>query len=672
MRGVVWCLLTLVPIAVRSYPTCPQQCFCPRNFTDCKYNSLTSLPDGLDPNVTVLDLSYNEFQVFPEDINYYTNLRSLNLSHNKIQSLGVGTFGQLRNLELLDLTYNMFSDWMDIRSNIFTSTKKLYFLDFSHNPLRSLPGEKNPLQIVSLRILRLNNCSIENLNNKILEKLPNLTELHLAGNPIRSLRTSFVSHSLKFIDLSRCQLQHISPLAFTNLTALETMYMYKNTNLTKFFCNSESLRYLDLSLCNLRVVPSGNLPQVYEANFHGNNFQRIPNYSFINYTNLQALVLSYNAIDDIQESAFVGLSKVERIDLSQNRLREIDRTLFETTENLKFLNLSRNYISKVPSLISDSLKALDLSSCEIHAVDRDCLSLMPNLKILNLSKNIISRLPDYLQGDSLNTLDVSLCRIENVNNKTFAALISLRNLYLFGNRLTSVSPESFLQVSQLDISDNLWACDCAKLKELYTWLTKTGKRIENLYCQTPDVYEGQPWSVACQKEWTPEANRSDSVWWYTTGLIITVFLILFVILGMRRMYLLKEKRIRQTNEARRIEERESLRRMQRMQAEVREEASRNAPDPRELQTPPSYNEALLMPRLDASHPSLAGSLHSIASKHSLHGSLPDVAKRSRPRRHRRRRKSDSSEGQRACRVVVDSDSSDSERPQPRTTLESDF
>jgi Leucine-rich repeat (LRR) protein len=103
--------------------------------------------------------------------------------------------------------------------------------------------------------------------------------------------------------------------------------MYKNTNLTKFFCNSESLRYLDLSLCNLRVVPSGNLPQVYEANFHGNNFQRIPNYSFINYTNLQALVLSYNAIDDIEESAFVGLSKVERIDLSQNRLHEIDRTL---------------------------------------------------------------------------------------------------------------------------------------------------------------------------------------------------------------------------------------------------------------------------------------------------------------------------------------------------------
>ncbi|RZC42358.1 uncharacterized protein BDFB_009840, partial [Asbolus verrucosus] len=648
LKGVVLCIVTLIPVIASfyTYPPCPQ--------------------------VTILDLSHNEFQIFPEDLNIYTNLIYLNLSHNKIQSLGVGAFRKLRNLQRLDLTYNKFSDWMDIRSNAFAFAKSLIVLDFSHNPLRSLPGEKNPLQINSLEILRLNNCSIDNLNNKFFEKLPRLKELHLSENPIKSIRSNFASHSLKFLDLSRCNLQHIIPTAFTNLTALQTIFMYQNINLKKFTCDSLSLLYLDLADCNLEMVPHGYLPNVYAANFRGNHFRIIPKFSFVNFTSLKLLDLSYNAISVVEENAFSGLVSIERIDLSLNTLSRLSREMFYSNEELRVLNLSRNYFSKVQNFDSPSLEVLDLSSCEIHSVDKDSLVDMSSLKILNLSKNVISLLPDNWQAINLITLDVSLCRIKNINNKTFARMPSLRQVNLAGNRLTTASPECFLQVVSLDISDNPWRCDCPNLKELYFWLSKTGKRIDSLYCQSPEMYEGYSWLSACQKEWHPELNRGDSVWWYTTGLIITVFVILFVILAMRRMYLLKEKRIREANEARRAEEREALRRMHRMQAEALEEASRNAPDPRELQTPPSYNEALLLPRLDSSHPSLSGSLHSIVSKHSINGSLPDVAKRSRPRRKRRRRKSDSSEGQRASRVVVDSDTSEHERPELRATLESDF
>ena len=623
--------------------------------------------------VTVLDLAYNEFKESPSQLRNYPTLVNLNLSHNQIQTLGARAFYNLRNLKLLDLTHNMLSNWGDIGSNAFASTKQLTFLDFSHNPLRSLPREKNPLHIPSLEILRLNNCSIENLNSKIIEKLPNLQELHLSENPIKFLQADFVSHSLKFLDLSRCNLQDISTTVFRNLSSLQTIYMQQNINLKKFYCDSPSLLYLDLSDCNLEIIPSGNLPNVYEANFHGNHFRMIPKFSFKNYTNLKMLDLSYNAISSIEENAFYGLHYIQRIDLSQNTLSDLNRDLFDTNRELKFLNMSRNYFSELENLISDSLEILDLSLCEIHSIDFDSLIDMPRLKILNLSKNIISLLPNDWQAGSLLSLDVSLCRIKNVNNRTFASMPSLRQVNLAGNRLTSAAPEAFGQVISIDISDNPWRCDCPSLKPLYQWLSKTGKRMDRLYCQSPEMHEGKPWLSACQKEWHPELTRNDSIWWYTTGLIVTVFVILFVILAMRRMYLLKEKRIREAEAARRTEERETLRRMQRVQAEAREEASRNAPDPRELQTPPSYNEALLLPRLDSSHPSLSGSLHSIVSKHSITGSNPDVSKRGRPRRKRRRRKSDSSEGQRASRVVVDSDTtSDPERPQPRTTLESDF
>lgn len=578
----------------------------------------------------------------------------------------------LTNLERLDLTYNLFSDWMDIRSQVFSPTRKLTFLDFSHNPLRSLASEKNPLRIDSLQVLRLNNCSMRNIHTNIFARLPNIMEFHMSQNPITVLNVTFVSRTLKFLDLSRCNLKHIGQHTFSNLTALETIWLFQNINLKKFSSDSESLLYLDLSDCNLEAVPNGYLPKVYYANFHGNHFRIIQNNSFYHFTKLKFLDLSYNAISLIDEEAFTGLNYLENIDLSINTLTTLNDELFISNSELKYLNLSRNYFSKVENLIVPSLQVLDLSSCEIQTVGKGSLEDMPNLRILNLSKNVISLLPDYFQGVNLISLDASLCRIKNINNKTLAAMTSLRELNLAGNRLTTVYPECFIQVINLDISDNPWRCDCLNLKETYYWLTKTGKRIDTLVCQSPEALEGLTWLEACQNEWHPELNRKDTVWWYTIGLIIAIFAILFLILAMRRMYLLKEKRIRQADEARRAEERETLRRMRRMQLEAQEEDSRNAPDPRELQTPPSYNDALLLPRLDASHPSLSGSLHSIASKQNLYGSNPDVAKRGRPRRKRRRRKSDSSEGQRASRVVVDTDTSDREQPQPRTTLESDF
>ncbi|XP_044257367.1 nephrocan [Tribolium madens] len=671
LKGAVFYIIFFTSVTGNFY-SCPKLCICPPDFTDCKYNNFSTLPFGLDKNVTILDLSYNAFQVFPDDLNDFPSLEYLNLSFNKIDRLENGAFRRLRKLERLDLSHNMIKQWTDIGPYTFSSTQNLLFLDLSYNTLRMQPREENPLQIQSLEILRLKNCSIGLLNNKLLDGLPKLKELHLSENPIRWLLSSLSSTSLKFLDLSRCNLKEVSPKVFVNLTSLQTLYMQQNINLKSFYCDSRSLRYLDISNCNLESIPRGYLPNLNAANFHGNHFRIILKMSFVNYTNLVMLDLSYNALHVIEKEAFVGLEKIERLDLSQNTLSYLSPEVFYSNTNLQFLNLSRNYLNTVPNLSSDFLEILDLSFCEIASVDQDCLINMPRLKILNLSKNIISLLPDNFRGDNLKVLDVSLCRIKSVNNKTFALMSSLRSINLAGNRLTSASPESFAQVVSLNISDNPWRCDCSKLKNLYDWLSKTGKKLDNLYCQSPEALEGYSWVSACQKDWQPTTARSDSVWWYTTGLIITVFVILFVILTMRRMYLLKEKRLREANEARRNEEREALRRMHRMQADAREEASRNAPDPRELQRPPSYNEALLLPRLDSSHPSLSASLHSIASKHSINGSLTDVAKKSGPRRKRRRRKSDSSEGQRASRVaVVDSDTSEHE-PEPRTTLESDF
>lgn len=146
------------------------------------------------------------------------------------------------------------------------------------------------------------------------------------------------------------------------------------------------------------------------------------------------------------------------------------------------------------------------------------------------------------------------------------------------------------------------------------------------------------------------------MWYYSLGIVIAMIVALFALVVLRKIKSIQEKHIRLQEEERRVEEREALRRMQERQRELQEEEDRNAPDPRDLQRPPSYNEALLLPRVGASQPNLAGSVHSFGSRGSLRGSSADIAKKNRIRRKRRRRKSE--EERRASRITIDSDSSE--------------
>lgn len=592
------------------------------------------------------------------------------MSHNRIATLGHSDFAGLENLERLDLTFNLFHDWKDIHSGAFSYFKKLTYLDMSNNPLRSIPQFSNHLMISSMEILKLNNCSMKTIPVQIFKSLMNLKELHLADNPIQIINDSFELSNVKYIDLSGCDLQYIGDHVFRNLPVLETLIIKDNNYLKLFSCDSESLLYLDLSGCTLETVPMGKMRALTILNLQGNFLRELPDKSFLNFPNLLRLNLSYNAISVIKDNAFRGLDNVNIIDLSLNKLTTISEKIFLPTTSLITLNLSHNYINSVDSITSTSLKTLDVSYCEIYAINRFSLGDLPKLIELSLARNFLSTLPDGWTADRLVYLDVSGCRIKSINNHTFEQMFYLRQINLSGNRLTTIDPSFFPQVLYIKIEDNQWRCDCPKLKNMFEWLIEYNERVDRLICDSPERYEGKTWHEACQDEWYPSPRPKDHLWWYSVGVIVTMVLLLVAIIATRKIHQIKENRLREEEETRRTQEREALERMHRLQRERREEQNRNAPDPREGQRPPSYNEALLLPRLDSSQ-NLSGSMHSLASRHSA--SNPDVSKKSRPKRKRRRRKSDSSDSRRASRVAVDTDSSDNDpRVQTQAPLESDF
>ncbi|KAH1029672.1 leucine-rich repeat-containing G-protein coupled receptor 5 [Dendroctonus ponderosae] len=682
-KRMLW-VLWLLPL-VYSYSIlnqCPEMCLCDYETTSCQNSGLTELPSYIDMNVSSLDLSYNEFEAFPTGMSNFVQLKYLNMSHNKIATMKFVDLQGLGQVEMIDFAFNLFHDWKDIQSSAFLPMKKLRFLDLSNNPLRSIPRYSNHLHIQSLEVLRLTNCSMKVIPVDVFNRLSNLKELYLSDNPISSINDSFKLKNLKLMDLSSTRLSYLDENAFFSTTSLETLILNENIHLRRLACHSSSVLYIDLSNSMLEQVPSGYMNRLFRLDLSGNFLKKIVGRSFANSSSLQFLNLSSNAISFLHEQAFEELNQIISIDLSYNKIYQIGERLFSSNPSLIYLNLSHNYIKSLDNISSNSLEMLTASFCEIKYINTYSLILMPNLVTLILARNLITRLPDRMIATKLGKLDVSFCRLNTLNNQTFAEMIQLRELNLASNALTTIDPSFFPRTLQTVITDNPWRCSCDQLKHMFEWmLTYSANDLDDLICNSPEKVEGKTWEQACESEWYPHQITRDTMWYYSLGIVISMVLALFALLVLKKIRSLQDQRVRIEEETRRTEEREALRRMQERQREMQDDEDRNAPDPRELQGPPSYNEALLLPRLDASHLSLAGSAHSFGSRGSLRGSNGDITKKNRIRRKRRRRKSE--EERRASRITVDSDSSDQyqsmdslpssrRKPGHAPPLESDF
>ncbi|XP_044765323.1 carboxypeptidase N subunit 2 [Coccinella septempunctata] len=578
-------LRTIIPLEP-NFP-CPSYCRCDyfEKIVQCVNANLSEVPEKIDTNVTFFTLSHNNFNGIP---------------------LGI------------------------------TNLKNLYFLDLSYNPDITVVevNFKHP----SLRNLHMKRCSINYIDNSIFRGFPDLEILNLSGNPIAFVNNTLDSPSLKTLVLSDCRLKYLKPDAFSKLTSLSFLSLAENSNMKQCHSESESLLTLDLSNCSLEHLPTGPLKKVVDLDLRENNIQMLRNKSFAHITSVETLNISFNAIKSIETNSFSRLDRIIVLDLSYNRLTTIEKTTFKKNERLKSLYLSHNYLRKIKGISSDSLELLDLNFCEINSLTQYSLTNLPALTELHLVRNQISHIPDNIEAPHLVYLDISYNDISSLNNATFASLRSLRFLVLSGNKLTTLDPKFFPQVIDLSIEDNPWLCDCEALRQIYFWMIRTDQNMKKLRCQLPVKLEGLTWEAACSSTWSKLNHPKANVWMYSLSFFITVAVLIFLVYVSKKLDQRRKIQADQQAAERLALEREEFVQRQERRARLRhlveQEVSRNAPDPRESQGPPTYNEALMLPRLDASHPSLAGSLHSFSS---MSNSNPDVSKRRRPRRKRRKK-----------------------------------
>lgn len=215
-------LLLVLLLGLHVLAVCPHICSCSRTHreVDCSWRGLRQLPDGLQHNVRSLNLSHNRLHGLDGQLTAHTHLRLLDLSHNRLSHLPAGLprslwqlYATSNRLQLLD-------------KNDTVHQWNLRLLDLSHNKLE--------------RAVFINNT------------LTNLCTLNLSHNHFWTLPTNMPAH-LENIDLSHNLLATVLPGSLDRLLRLSHFYLHANR------LSTLPLGVFD-RMSSLRVITLGDNP----------------------------------------------------------------------------------------------------------------------------------------------------------------------------------------------------------------------------------------------------------------------------------------------------------------------------------------------------------------------------------------------------------------------------
>lgn len=262
-------------------------------------------------------------------------------------------------------------DLVEIKSGVFINTPKILRLDLSYNKLTtdSLHSDifrgrfdENSYEPILLEELDLAHNSIQQLDPKIFEHLPNLKTLSLSNNHMATLDDSF-SHALSVL---------------------------------------VNLEHLDLSETRISDIPEGvfeNKPHLRELLVHGNDFKEVPVSIQKTGNSLHSLYIGGNPIEILNAGSFKGLQHLALLNISSLWMLEtVSEDTFGHLDALEVLYARGNSkladfnITQLQHL--SKLREIDLSHCNLSSLvyyDPDGMGYQseqfPKLRSLKLENN---------------------------------------------------------------------------------------------------------------------------------------------------------------------------------------------------------------------------------------------------------------------------------------------
>ena len=257
-------------------------------------------------------------------------------------------------------------------------------------------------------------CKAAHLDVVPITLNPELKELHLKSNQIKSIMSSFtVYHNLEYLDISENSIVSVG---------------------RKNFAMQRKLRVL--------LIGSNHISEVNNHSFHG-------------LSSLQILHLNNNFIKKLPSRIFSGLNKLEKLDLSRNTISSITQETFAGLINLKTLLLRDNKLTAIPS---------------------ESFAHLPNLVKLDLGINLLIEIPEFAFSSlaSLEDLSIDICSVTSIQNNAFKHLDHLKSLKLQDNDLEKIPQEAIETLKNLEeliLSNN-------KIKKVDSFALRGLKRLK--------------------------------------------------------------------------------------------------------------------------------------------------------------------------------------------------
>lgn len=201
---------------------------------------------------------------------------------------------------------------------------------------------------------------------------------------------------------------------------------------------------------------------------------------------ISALSVARNQLCNVDHllGPFSGL---QELSLSHNLLPRFPRGLPPSLESLLLQENRITYITSGSLRQLRNLTRLDLEDNRISVIQPRALLGLRKLQILTLKGNKLTSLPLNLPP-SLTHLDLSANCISSLDLPSLSALVNLLVLQINSNCLRTVPERAFDSLPRLrtvDLTNNLWACEC-NILYLYRWLLSGRlKMATDLVCNEP-------------------------------------------------------------------------------------------------------------------------------------------------------------------------------------------
>lgn len=473
-------------------------------FTPFNYIRSQDFPKNLQTFFTHLEgIYYNGNHLMflkKEDIEVFTELRSLHLPNNLIETLESDLFSRNPNLEDINFRNNKIKI---VGAEIFWSLEKLRKVDLRGNTcIDKKINRRSELSSLE-RALDEGKClklkPYENIKGSgkyavsieidgLTRQISDLSEkLQISEELNEKLKRKIISWSCNNKNGGECS---------ANLEVLNSNYETCNVerkHLLKYKSDSEVVKLIceeqkskEPYLCNvsdLKVFSS----EASVKKVAGRN------YTIVNLDDIRKLQINADPALYIPLNISEHFKNLKELSVVSSGLMVINGDAFKNMDGLLTLTLSSNMISKVTSTdlrYLKSLKILDLSFNRIISINAKAFDNLINLEELLLNDNELMKLKSALFAQFINLRILSLNnnKLQTIEHNIFDSMTNLQSVDLHNNSCIDMKfPTESLENIKSSINEN---CDspvdfCCEFEAL-------SSNADDLTCQAVDLIIDSP------------------------------------------------------------------------------------------------------------------------------------------------------------------------------------